>query len=63
MFGLSLTACAESPKSSRSEKAIAVWTPKLTSELEAKNLSLGAPVFFRILKTKNGKAGTGELQA
>lgn len=63
VVSLTLTACAESPKSSRSEKATAFWTPKLTSELEAKKLSLGAPVFFRILKTKEGEAGTGELQS
>ena len=55
--------CAEMPKSARSEKAIYSWTPKLETALEAKKLSLGAPVFFRILKTKDGQAGTGELQA
>lgn len=63
VVSLSLTACAESPKSSRSEKTIAVWTPKLTFELKEKNLSLGAPIFFRIVKTKKDEAGTGELQA
>ena len=56
-------ACAETPKSTRSEKAISSWTPKLETGLEARKLSLGAPVFFRILKTKGGEAGTGELQA
>lgn len=58
-----VVSCAETPKSSRSEKAIALWTPKLATELETKHLALGMPVFFRILKTKNGEAGTGELQA
>jgi len=60
---LSFTACAEAPKSARSDKAVMTWTPKLETALAAKNLTLGNPVFFRILKTQNGEPGDGELQA
>lgn len=60
---LSCPACADSSVSARSEKAVSSWMPKLEAALKTKKLSLGAPVFFRILKTKDGEAGRGELQA
>ena len=63
MFSFSFQACAKTATSARSDKAIATWTPKLETALAAKNLTLGNPVFFRILKTQNGEAGGGKLQA
>ena len=57
---LSCPACADSSVSARSEKAVAAWTPKLETALEAKKLSLGAPVFsvFSKLKTERQEQGS-----
>ena len=45
-----VTVAAEIPTSSRSQAAIKRVTPKLESELDAKGMELGSPIFLRILK-------------
>ncbi len=49
--------------STRSQKAISGWTPKLEIALAEKDLALGAPVFLRIVKTTHVNDAQGHLEA
>lgn len=54
---------AQVPTSSRSEAAAVRQTPDIEAALHAKKLSLGAPIFLRIIKTRNGQGRDGYLEA
>ena len=53
LLGLGSACNAQMPQSARSEKAIERNEVPLSKALEAKNLSLGNPVFIRITKTQD----------
>ncbi|WP_409432068.1 murein L,D-transpeptidase family protein [Litorimonas sp. RW-G-Af-16] len=55
--------CSDAASSTRSEKAIATWTPKLQKSLAAKDLTLGSPIFLRITKTQSVDDQRGYLEA
>lgn len=49
--------------STRAERAISDHTPKLSEALRAKGFAPGAPIFLRIVKSKNGTSQDGYLEA
>jgi len=60
-FAFSNFVQADAPVSSRSKVAISTWTPSLEKELSDQDLELGSPVFFRVVKTREGH-GKGYLE-
>ncbi len=62
-FGTALNGYAQVPESARSKRAVMHYTALLQTELQTKNLSLGAPVFLRITKTQNPTDTQGKLEA
>ena len=54
---------AETASSARSQSVVSTWTPPLKAALAEKQLSLGAPVFFRITKTQSQTDRSGKLEA
>lgn len=63
-FLLSAGACdAKVPSSKRAEAAIAAKTPELRTQMQAKGLAFGQPIFLRIVKTKTGQGRDGYLEA
>ncbi len=58
---LSVSACAQET-SSRATKAIANKTPLVEAELTSHSAELGAPVFIRVVKTKDGSLSDGYLE-
>jgi murein L,D-transpeptidase YafK len=62
-FGMFLNSHAQLPESARSQRAVIRYTAPLQTELQTKNLSLGAPVFLRITKTQNQNDRQGRLEA
>lgn len=51
------------PSSARATAALNTQKPVMRSQLASKGLALGSPVFFRIVKTENGRGRNGYLEA
>jgi murein L,D-transpeptidase YafK len=62
-FGMFLNGHAQVPESARSKRAVMRYTAPLQTELQTKNLSLGAQVFLRITKTQSQNDTQGKLEA